>query len=210
MPECQYCGAELDERYNFCLNCNHQVKCTNCEQMLVRDKSICFVCGQPLASETTVQRSFNEFTLEENQTETSAHRLIKGRFSDEAFGHAAALLGGVTRSRPVAPPYASAHRQPALTPLGTAEEQVPEQTNESFSQQEPTPQGTLATEEQDGSDKSRALKFFRPHGENEIIPTEVDFKGQNWKEQQRRFIVLYVWAYSEIMGRPVPSKTNVT
>lgn len=103
MPECQYCGAELDDRYNFCLNCNHQVKCTNCGGMLVRDKQICFVCGQPLVSQTGAQGQLNEFTLEEEQTENSAQRRINGRFSDEAVAHAAALLGGLTRSGPIAP-----------------------------------------------------------------------------------------------------------
>ena len=68
----------------------------------------------------------------------------------------------------------------------------------------------MAAEEQDGSDRSRALKHFRTHGDNEVQPKLVDFKGKNWKQQQRRFIVLYVWAYNEILGRPVPSKVNIT
>jgi len=209
VSECQYCRAELDDRYNFCLNCNRQTRCTNCKELLVRDKRICFICGQPLASEAVAQGQFNEFTLEENQTENSAHRLIKGRFSDDAVAHAATLLGSFTRSRPVAP-YAPAYEQPALTPLASAEEQVPEQSNEPTDQRnQAPPPDTLAAGGQDSSDRSRALKLFKQHGENEVIPKLVDFKGKSWKEQQRRFIILYVWAYSEIVGHPVPSKANI-
>lgn len=207
MPECQYCGTELDNRYNFCLNCNHQVKCINCGEMLVRDKQICFVCGQALVSESAVPGRFNEFTLEENHTENSASRLIKGRFSDDAVAHAATLLSGFTRSSPVAPSVPT--HQPALNPLDTASNQEPGQSNKLTDEQEQTHlQNTLDAEEQDGADRSRALKLFRQHGENEVIPKLVDFKGKSWREQQRRFIILYVWAHNEIVGHPVPSETT--
>lgn len=53
------------------------------------------------------------------------------------------------------------------------------------------------------------MQLFKPHGENELIPKLVDFKGKSWKQQQQRFILLYVWAYSEILGRPAPSKDSI-
>lgn len=210
MPECQYCSAELNDRYNFCVNCTRQVRCLTCGEMLERDKRICLVCGQPLVAAMEEQEQLNEFTFEENQTDNSAHRVVKGRFSDSAVQHVTMLFGGLTRSRP-AVPHAPVHQQPALTTIGSTEEQVPEQTTE-FSDQrdQDTSRDTRVVEEQDDSDRNKALKFFRAHGENEIIPTEVDYAGQSWKEQQRRFIILYVWAYNEIVGHPVPSKANVT
>lgn len=210
VPECQYCGTDLDDKYNFCLNCNRQVKCLNCREVLVRDKMICLICGQPLVSQTGAQGQVNEFTLEEDRTESSAHRRISGRFTDEAFGNAAALFGGLTQSRNV-DPHPTSSRQKPLTPIGGPPLEQSSEHADEFSDQRDSlrTQETFTPDERNGSDRSRALKLFRQHGDNDIIPTQIDFKGESWKEQQRQFVILYVWAYNEILGHPVPSEENV-
>lgn len=209
VSKCVYCQSDLDDRYNFCLTCNQQVKCTNCNGELVRDKTFCFHCGQPLVSQTVYRGQANEFTLEEKQTKSSSHRRINGHFSDEAFGQVAALFGGLTGSRPVNPLPTTYHQEP-LIPIESSDGHVLDQTNELHGAGDRIPpHDPPASDDQDGSDKTKALELFKPHGENEVNAIAVDFKGKTWKEQQRRFILLYVWAFNEILGHLVPAKDNV-
>ncbi|NOK61363.1 MAG: hypothetical protein GFH27_549305n132 [Chloroflexi bacterium AL-W] len=68
-------------------------------------------------------------------------------------------------------------------------------------------QGTIA--QSSDSEKSKASKYFQLHGESDVITKFNDFKGKKRKDQQERFIVLYVWAYNTILGKPVPVKQQV-
>lgn len=99
MPACPYCQFEISEEYNFCLNCDSQVKCTQCAKLLIPGKTRCFVCGNLLISKELPQTQMNEFTLEEEQTTKSASRRINARLSDDAFGQAASLFGGMPSAR---------------------------------------------------------------------------------------------------------------
>ncbi|MCL1471075.1 hypothetical protein LAY57_10365 [Argonema antarcticum A004/B2] len=54
---------------------------------------------------------------------------------------------------------------------------------------------------------SGVSKYFERDGEM-LIPNIKDFKGKNWAEQQRRFILLYTKAYYDFFGQPVPSEDH--
>jgi hypothetical protein len=83
MSKCPYCETQISEKYNFCLNCERQVKCKCCGELLVVGKSRCLVCGEGIVSQESSQAQMNEFSLEEKQTTKSASRRINARFSNE-------------------------------------------------------------------------------------------------------------------------------
>lgn len=210
MPKCQYCGAELDDRYNFCLHCDRQVKCTNCGEMLVPNKAFCFLCAQPLASQTVAHSHANQFTLEEEQTGSSARRRIDGRLSDEAFREAAALFVGLTQRRMVPQPPGTplSYEVPGIPPI-VGDEKIENAGDESVDQQgRSSKEDSPATSNRRDGTRDEALKYFRLRGEDDVMPQEPGFKGKTKRQQQERFILLYAWAYKHILGRPVPSKNH--
>lgn len=206
MPACPYCKSEINEKYNFCLHCDRQVKCTQCEELLVAGKTRCFVCGSPLISQELPETQMNEFTLEEKQTTKSAYRRINGRLTNNAFGQAASLFGGTssprltTQAARTTPPP-SQKLLPAF--LGNQEE-VDDQAGEGSH-----PVDQFARPSQSDSDKDKALRLFEVDADDELVARATDYKGKSKKEQQQRFILLYIWAYQHVFGRAVPSKEHM-
>lgn len=204
MPVCPYCKFEISEEYNFCLNCDSQVKCTHCAKLLIPGKTRCFVCGNSLVSKELSQTQMNEFTLEEKQTTKSASRRINARLSDDAFGQAASLFGGMPSSRLV--PQTKRDTPPPLQkllPLPQDNQNEVDQAVEGYSaDQSSTP---LSNKD----DRDRALCFFEVDGEAELVAKITDYKGKSKKEQQQRFILVYVWAFQHIFIRAVPSKEHI-
>lgn len=203
MPACPYCQFEISEEYNFCLNCDSQVKCTRCTKLLIPGKTHCFVCGNSLVSKELPQTQMNEFTLEEKQTTKSAYRRINGRFSDDAFGQAAALFGGMSTSNLISQSAEINSPPQKLLPLPQDNQDEGDQAVEDYSaDQSSTP---LSNKD----DKDRALRFFEVDGEAELVAKITDYKGKSKKEQQQRFILVYVWAFQHIFSRAVPSKEHI-
>lgn len=206
MAECQYCGTELKEKYNFCLNCERQAKCTNCSELLLPNKQRCLVCGAILAERKMDVEPMNEFTLEEEQTADSAQRRINGRFTNKAFGHAAALFGGLPRSKITPQSYeVPSHEGQALPSLegqeGTTNRIEGSTDGQDLRSEEATPEKGR----EDGS--SEASRYFKLRGE-ELVSQFSDFKGPTKKAQQERFILLYTWAYNELVERS-PTKEQL-
>ncbi len=205
MPACPYCNFEISEEYNFCLNCDSQVKCTHCAKLLVPGKTCCFVCGNPLVSKELPQTQMNEFTLEEKQTTKSASRRINGRLSDDAFGQAAALFGGMSPSRLV---HQSAEiNSPPSKKLLSLPQDNPDEADQVVEGYHSVEQSSTLSGNED--DRDRAFQFFEVDGEAELVAKVTDYKGKTKKEQQQRFILVYVWAFLHIFGRAVPSKEHI-
>ena len=206
MAKCQYCGTDLEEKYNFCLNCERQVKCINCSELLLPNKQRCLVCGVTLVGQRIDVEPKNEFTLKEEQTADSAQRRINGRFTNEAFGHAAALFGGLSRSKITPQSYeVPSYERQALPPLED-QEGIRNRVEGSIDGQDPrSKEAAPETSREDGS--SEASRYFRLRGE-ELVSQFSDFKGPTKKAQQERFILLYTWAYNELVERS-PTKEQL-
>lgn len=206
---CPYCATELNEKYNFCLACNRQVRCIACREMLVPEKAMCFVCGNPLVAQAPAQGAMNEFTLEERQSPKSAYRRFNGRFSDAAAGQVGAMLGATTNVRPLPQKPTIIDVPRAMPQLGAGDDVVlstPASHEESDPIVAPSP---IVSPNAEPMDKARALQYFKNIDDRELYPKVMDFKGKQRKDQQQRFIILYVWAFQEILGKSVPSKMHI-
>ena len=53
--------------------------------------------------------------------------------------------------------------------------------------------------------QNETSKYFKVDGEV-LVSIHKDFKGTTWAEQQKRFIILYTWAYNKAFNKPVPNK----
>ncbi len=101
MPNCSYCDVLIDEAYNFCVSCEQQVKCLVCGSYLIKDKSKCLKCGTSLSVSQTVAAPMNNFSLEEEQTESNYSRKLNLSFTDTAIDKVASVLGGYVPFNPL-------------------------------------------------------------------------------------------------------------
>ena len=205
MSLCPHCQAEIHEEYNFCIKCEQQVKCTKCNKLLIFGKTRCLHCGEPIVSNELIQAPMNEFTLEEKQTTKSFYRHIDARLSDQAFGQAASMFGGMA-SAPVQLVTESRNTKPS-PPLEKRLLPSPENQEQAI---EPIIQDDSIKEESAViSDKEKALSFFEKNGDQTLVAKITDYKGKTKKEQQQRFLLMYVWAYQCIFAIPVNDKEHL-
>jgi len=92
MKTCPYCSAEMDEQFNFCIECERQVKCITCGSYLLPGKSRCLICGTSVVSATHPSSNLNEYSFEEEQTKGMYKRQVHLKFSDVAIDKAGQYL----------------------------------------------------------------------------------------------------------------------
>ena len=201
MPDCPYCNVLIDEAYNFCVSCEQQVKCLICGSYLIKDKSKCLKCGSLLNAPQHNIAPMNNFSLEEEQSDSNYSRKLNLSFTDTAIDKVASVLGGYV---PLTLPKGSKHvaqpqQQLALPFLQASEE------NGQLDQSEVTDNETVETTAKSISDSNSPLDYFEKDKEDFLISNNHDYKGKNKKLQQQRFSILYVWAYNSLNGEAVPN-----
>jgi hypothetical protein len=199
VENCVYCESLINNEYNFCVQCEKQIKCLKCGEFLLANKTKCLKCGTLITNDDRPQSLLNQLTLEESQTKNSSSRSIKGSLSDTAIVHIASLLSS-GMSRPVS------GNKARKTDAAAGQVALPfmEENVDSITNQENTTNGSLHF--QSGTDK--VLKYFVKDGSSLATKT-IDFKGSNKKEQQIRLMLLFVAAYTAIYGKPVPNQQTI-
>lgn len=74
VPNCPYRDVLIDKAHNFYVSCEQQVKCLACGSYVIRYKSKCLKCGTSLSVSQTTATPMNNFSLEEEQTESNYSR----------------------------------------------------------------------------------------------------------------------------------------
>jgi hypothetical protein len=204
MPNCPYCDVLIDEAYNFCVSCEQQVKCLVCGSYLIKDKSKCLKCGNSLSVSQTIATPMNNFSLEEEQTESNYSRKLNLSFTDTAIDKVAAALGGYVPFNLPKSPKPMAHPQQIALPFSSASTD-----NDHFSQSEKLSEEPIETTSENILDKNSPSSYFERDEQGFLVSVTPDYKGKNKKLQQQRFSLLYVWAYNSICGEVVPGKTHL-
>ena len=197
--KCQFCELETPSQYNFCVECDMQIKCLGCGTNTYPGKDYCLNCGQSLIAKASNSPAPNRFvrTVEQDGDKYKEHTELA--VTDEAVHEFAPFVVGQTFSgRKV---KASSSKQIPGNTEDTFYEEVPDgisgeaddNSNDS-GDQEPLKPKTSST--------SALSKYFIRDGDI-LVATITDFKGKNWAEQQRNFLILYTKAFKEITGRIV-------
>ena len=95
MVTCGYCKHDNEDRFNFCANCEKQIKCLHCGELLIVNKTRCLVCGKPISAYELNSNLMNEFVLDEKQDMESSSRHIEARFTDKVASEVAPFLSGI-------------------------------------------------------------------------------------------------------------------
>ena len=190
MSNCPYCNVEIDESFNFCVECERQVKCLSCSVLLLRNKSKCLSCGFPLQESQTNSVPMNTFSLQEEQSEQGYSRNINLSFTNETASTVASVVGGYV------PFSAPSNRQQVVTIKQQQQPILPPfQVSEQIEKDTYRSQDNTEKEIQDSSDTNYASNYFEKDDNGYLVSKFPDYKGKNKKLQQQRFNLLYVWAH---------------
>jgi hypothetical protein len=145
----------------------------------------------------------NNFSLEEEQSDSNYSRKLNLSFTDTAIDKVASVLGGYV---PLTPPKSLRQVTQPQQQLALPFLQEPEE-NDQLDQPEITEMDHEAVETtaKNISDYKSPSNYFEKDGQGFLISNCHDYKGKNKKLQQQRFSILYVWAYNSLNGEPVPS-----
>ncbi|MBV8855813.1 MAG: zinc ribbon domain-containing protein [Acidobacteria bacterium] len=217
---CPSCNAETSSEYNFCLNCDGQIKCLNpgCNKLLIAGKTFCFGCGQPLPSKS-LDTQANRYVRKIDQKGRDYHEYTEFSVSDDAVRELAPFIVGQMNSRPPqrvvyqtrgnGSPGASHGSQDGGALQGHEAPQLPAKADEA-PQSEQDHEGVTDEGKKEVKEQPRegALRYFIRDGDY-LVAKQKDFKGKSWKFQQKHFILLYASAYPQFFEKPVPSKEHL-
>ena len=210
---CQFCKKTTPADFNFCVECDNQIKCLSCSRKTYPGKTYCLACSKPLAEKPATNQAPNQYERNVKQDGDKYEEHTRFALSDNAVHEIAPFIvnqtmpGAKTRAIGPTPPNDQANGE--VTEDTTYEDATPKKPSQSDNTERRANEqgdGNTATAPETKSTSSSSLsKFFKQDGDA-LVAIENDFKGQNWAEQQRNFILLYTKAHEEILGKPVPDK----
>jgi hypothetical protein len=124
----------------------------------------------------------NNFSLEEEQTESNYSRKLKLSFTDTAIDKVASVLGGYVPFNPSKSPKPIARPQQLALPFSTASAD-----NNHFGQSEELTEEPIETTSENVLDGNSPLSYFEKDEQGFLVSTTPDYKGKNKKLQQQRF-----------------------
>ena len=175
--------------------------------MLKPNAPICLRCGRSVGKQESNNAAPNVYEENIKQTADSYEHNRRVQATNDAVGLFVPFITGHIQSRPThqQPPNVrtgSEHSSPPLPLLlSIPEVLVEEEKTTDATISDPLPQV-------ENNDKLQALNMFDVLGEDALIAKERDFHGSTKKEQQKRLVVAYAWAYDKIYGKPVPNKEH--
>jgi|GEM_PF-2494203 len=197
---CPLCGANAPSASRFCPMCGKSMRCQNleCNAPLVANAKFCFQCGQPITDGAS-QVQPNRYSRDVEGKNHKEHTEFS--ISDNAVNALAPLIVEQIFARQ------SQHNQNA--PRNHNKSMAPPAlTGDLFDNEQPIIDSSFSEPGlQQNHPESGAARFFEKNGDF-LIPRTRDFKGKNWAEQSRHYLVLYIAAYNSLFGKPVPDKNH--
>jgi hypothetical protein len=165
-------------------------------------------------SEDASGTPMNTYLLEETYTKSSYSKKVEISATDNAIGKIAPTLGGALphlRSKTIQPnPPFNSHLS---LPIFSDDQLSIEDTSASEKQtQENITVDSLADTVTSSTNLERAniaSRFFEKDNKGYLTSLTADYKGLTKKNQQERFGLLYIWAYNQLIGEPVPDKDHI-
>ena len=209
---CQFCGKPTPADYNFCVECDGQIKCIECGKKTYPGKDYCLACSKPLLVRPSTSLAPNQYERSVEQDGDKYKEHTRFALSDKAVHEIAPFVVSQTmpglkaQPKPPIPPSLSDNQ----TIDTSYEDLTPKESTQSNSDQNgvDTPPISPSSSDEVSPDREIIKQFFQCDGDL-LVATDNDFKGESWAEQQRFFIILFIKAYKELFNKAVPSKELV-
>jgi hypothetical protein len=214
---CPSCNLAASRGFNFCENCEAQLNCLNpdCGKSLVAGKTICLYCGMAVAATGTNYSNHGNsfFRFVEQKGEDLTER-ISIDMTDHAVSELAPFIAGQIVPRgsngrnTLRSNDENEHRIRTL--LGddngaTQPDSFQDVSDFNYAQQVSDPSSAPQVDIDSSVQPNGAeYKVFERDGDK-LVAIEKDFKGSNFKDQLRRFLVLFASEYGRIFRKPVPN-----
>lgn len=210
MSACPYCATPNEQDFNFCIECEQQIKCTSCRRELIKDKGKCLQCGTFINPVVEQKGEMNTFSLEENQTADTYSRKISFAFTNDGVDKVASVLVGqvplqFSAGRGLNQRQLSQSNQTAQASTLVSQNEFVDAISDQPATTTPINEGKPTTELKPNDPKN----IFEANAKGILISQWTDYKGQTKKEQQERFCLLYVWAYNLLYSDVKLTKGNI-
>lgn len=196
---CKFCNQSTPSDLNFCIECDKQIKCLECGNQTYAGKEYCLKCGHDLIKRKDQSAPNHYIRTVEGEGKTYKER-TEFSLTDLAVGVIAPVI---------IPPTIPGLRLKDSSNQANRVSQDVEADFELVDKAAPNTHDSGNAEEQKRTDNatpsSSLSKFFTIDGEM-LIPIETDFKGNTWSEQIKYFLIVYIGAHREILGKPVPDR----
>jgi hypothetical protein len=205
---CPHCSFETSSELNFCMSCEQQIFCNNasCRHILFYGKSKCLKCGTPVSEIASGNKYIHTINHTNKQGSYTERKEFQG--SDYSIAQIARVLAGQST---YSPPTDVSNRQQSRTGIIPENNtlNLPGMNIENTAQPETLDQNaTIASNQPEKEKRTPIAEYFEMDGDS-IVPLSKDFKGDNWTNQQKRFIILYAYHYSVLFSKNVPSKEHI-
>lgn len=209
MEVCRFCKESTPVEYSFCVHCENQTKCLNCGKKTFPGKDFCLACTKPLYARPVANQAPNQYERKVKKDGDNYEERVSFALSDESVKAIAPFIINQVMPDAVGVALPPSSESNANT-MDTNYEDVTNTSNssEETNADQVTTQSDSPNTHVPSSGSSNLNRFFRKDG-SFLLPTNRDFKGQSWGDQQRNFILLYLKAHKEILGKPVPDREHV-
>lgn len=215
--QCSSCGAALPDRGAYCPQCASQVRCKNCDDLLLSQARACVTCGTFLGEGAEIFRReegngstphvLNTITYEE----TKSMRKFEARFSDAAVGSLSEPLQGVLSHRigqQLAPPMLSGILQETSSPVRQLALDNADTDPGAIETTGKIKDDSIATvEDPVSTDLARLHEVFSVD-EDRVRLDLTQLKGSSKQDDVRRLAYLFLYV-KELLGTKLVSKSLV-
>lgn len=185
--KCIYCNSELPNKANFCPKCLHQIACLSCKEPLVKNTTICIVCGKPITQNNSTNAAVNNIEFSDNGNE----RTFRASFTDAVAGNVVETFANLL-------PFQKQTYNKGLAAANVVE-------NETIEDVEHT---EVSTEKQPKSNDLVTLEKIFKNKEGEISLNDTRIKAKNKSDFVSRISLLYLY-YKEFLGEQETNRTDL-
>lgn len=200
---CQFCKKFTPADINFCVECDMQIKCLECGKKTFQGKDYCLYCSKPLAVRKLGSQAPNHYlrTVEQDGDRLKEHTEFS--LSDKSVAEIAPFVVGQ-----ILPNNKRVGSNPSLPPqTDEAVTSAVDITQKQGSSPNVESNNTQPVKEQ-AVNSPKELRFFA-EDDGFLIATIKDFKGKTWADQQKNFLLLYIFYYRLVFNKPIPNDEHL-
>lgn len=180
--------------YFFCPQCVTQIKCKNCNELLVKNAKGCIACGTLISDTSQSKTAVNKIEFEQNGENKKFVANFTDHIGESLVNSLGSVLGGGS-FKPISNPFAQSKNTPQLS------------TN-NFEKKEIIIEDAIVVNQGDDNLNASLLNIFR-NDEDKLVLINSRVKHTGKRDQAIRISLLLLYSYS-ILGKQQVKRSILT